>query len=182
MAVEGRDWFAVVAEGGPCPDCGLDALVVARVDLGPSLLAEARSWEDELADLAADDAAVRRRPRPETWSAVEYAAHVGDVLRIFAGRVRRCRFEDRPELGWWDHEAAAVEERYNDRPIADVRSAIADGAVALALALPRLDDPDSWERSGIRRGGERFTVDGLTRFALHESVHHRLDARRSATS
>ena len=29
---------------------------------------------------------------------------------------------------------------------------------------------------------ERFTIEGLVRFALHESVHHRLDARRSATS
>ena len=177
---EGRDWFALVAGGGPCPDCGLDAAAVARVDLGPSLLAEARSWEDDLGDLAVDDAALRRRPQPATWSAIECAAHVADVLRVFAERVRRCRAEDEPELGWWDHDAAAVEGRYAERSAADVRAAIGDGAVALALALPRLDDPAGWTRSGTRRGRECFTVDGLTRFALHESVHHRLDARKAA--
>ena len=26
--VEGRDWFVLVAGGGPCPDCGLDAAAV----------------------------------------------------------------------------------------------------------------------------------------------------------
>ena len=177
---EGRDWYALVTAGGPCPDCGLDAGAVDRADLAPSVLAEARSWEDDLADLAADDESLRRRPQPETWSAVEYAAHVADVFRIFAERVRRCRLEDDPELGWWDQDAFAVEGRYNERSAADVRAAVADGAVALALALPRLDDAASWERPGTRRGQERFTVDSLARFALHESAHHRLDARRSA--
>ena len=180
MAVEGRDWHAVVTGGGPCPDCGLDAGAVDRADLGPSLLAEARSWEDDLAELAADDEALRRRPAPETWSAIEYACHVADVLLVFAERVQRCRQEDNPELGWWDHDASVVEDRYNEQAVADVRARIADGAVALALGLPRLDDPASWQRTGTRRGRERFTIDSLARYALHESVHHRLDARRSA--
>jgi hypothetical protein len=177
---EGRDWYAVVTGGGACPDCGLDTSAVARADLGPSLLAEARSWEDDLADLAGDEAALRRRPDPVTWSALEYACHVADVLRVFAERVQRCRTEDEPDLGWWDHEATAVDDRYNERPVPEVRARIADGAVDLALALPRLDDPASWQRAGTRRGTERFTIDAIARFALHESAHHRLDARRSA--
>jgi hypothetical protein len=177
---EGRDWYALVTGGGPCPDCGLDAAAVARADLGPSLLAEARSWEDDLAELTGDDEALRRGPDPATWSALEYACHVADVLRVFAERVRRCRTGDDPELGWWDHEAAVVEERYNEQPVAGVRARIADGAVDLALSLPRLDDPAAWQRAGTRRDLERFTIDALTRFALHESVHHRLDTRRSA--
>ena len=180
MAVEGRDWYALVTGGGPCPGCGLDAAAVDRADLGPSLLAEARSWEDELADLAADDDALRHRPSPGTWSALEYAWHAGDVLHVFAERVRRMRQEADPDLGWWDQDAAAVEGRYNERPVDEVRARIADGAVALALGLPRLDDPAAWERTGTRRETERFTIDTLTRFALHESAHHRLDARRSA--
>ena len=177
---EGRDWYAVVAGGGPCPDCGLDVAAIDRADVGPSLLAEARSWEDELAELGADDAALRRRPAPDTWSALEYACHAGDVLHVFAERVRRCRQEDDPELGWWDQDAAVIDEGYNERSVAEVRERIADGAVALALGLPRLDDPASWARTGTRRGSERFTIDGLARYALHESAHHRLDARRSA--
>ena len=175
-----RDWYALVAAGGPCPGCGLDANALDRADLGPSVLGEARRWEDALGELAADDEALRRRPEPGVWSAIEYAGHVGGVLSVFAERVRRMRLEDSPELGWWDHEAAVTEDRYAERTVDEARAAIADGAVALALALPRLDDPDGWVREGIRRGGERFTVETLVRFALHESAHHRVDARQSA--
>ena len=93
------------------------------------------------ADLQADDAVLRRRPDPDTWSAIEYALHVAGVFTVFATRVRRVRLEDDPELGWWDHEASVTEERYGERSAEEARAAIADGAVALALALPRLDVP-----------------------------------------
>ncbi len=173
-----RDWYSLVQAGGPCPDCGLDVAAFGRSDLGPGVLGEARAWEDLLGEVA--DERLRRRPGADIWSALEYACHVAGVFDVFAGRVRRIRAEDEPELGWWDHEAAAVEEAYNERTIDEARSGIADAAVALALALPRLDDPDAWDRTGTRRGTERFTVEGLARFALHESHHHRRDARVSS--
>lgn len=175
-----RDWYALVTGGGTCPECGLDVSVVDRADLGPELLGEARRWEDALGAIAADAAALRRRPEPDVWSAIEYAGHVGGVFAVFAERVRRMRLEESPELGWWDHEAAVTEDGYAERTVDEARAAIADGAVALALALPRLDDPHAWERDGIRRSGERFTIETLARFALHESAHHRVDARQSA--
>ena len=31
-----RDWYELVAGGGPCPECGLDAGAVDRADLGPA--------------------------------------------------------------------------------------------------------------------------------------------------
>ncbi len=159
-----------------CPECGFDPETVDRAILAAVVMGEARRWEDLLADLATHDAALRRRPEPDIWSALEDAAHVGDALAVLAQRVARMRAEDDPDLEWWDQDAAAVEGRYNERDPGDVRVAIADGAVALALGLPRPDDPVAWERGGTRRG-ERFTVEGIARYALHESVHHRLDAR-----
>jgi hypothetical protein len=174
------DWYSLVAGGGPCPECGLDVNALDRSDLGPEILGEARRWEDALVELAHDEEAMRRRPAPDVWSAIEYAGHVAGVFAVFAGRVRQVRLEHSPELGWWDQDAAVTDDRYAERTVDEARAAIADGAVALALALPRLDDPDSWRRDGTRRGTERFTVEGLARFALHESTHHRLDAYRSA--
>ena len=56
---------------------------------------------------------VRARPAPDTWSALEYACHTRDVLSVFNRRVLLMVAEDRPELGWWDHEAAADDEAYN---------------------------------------------------------------------
>jgi 8-oxo-dGTP pyrophosphatase MutT (NUDIX family) len=50
-------------------------------------------------------------------------------------------------------------------------------AARLGEVLDALPEP-AWARSGIRRSGERFTVAGLGRFALHESHHHLADAGR----
>lgn len=176
---ERRDWFALVTRGGTCPECGVDVSSVAIADLGPLVLQEARRWDDDLAVYAGDDGALRRSPAPGRWSALEYAAHVAGVLRVFAARVATVRREYEPDLGWWDHESAAIEERYAEQAVADVRGAIGDGAVALALGLPRIDDAAEWERAGLRRGSERFRIVDLARFALHEAVHHRDDAHRS---
>jgi hypothetical protein len=176
---EGRDWYEVVFAGAPCPDCGLDVGEVAVADLAPAVLGEARRWEDLLGELAEDDAALRRRPSPDVWSAIEYAGHVAGTLDVFSVRVRRVREEERPELGWWDHETAVEEGRFAVQPAGDVRAAIADGAVSLALSLPRVDDRAAWQRIGTRRGAEVFTIEGLVRFVVHESTHHRDDAVRS---
>ena len=48
-------------------------------------------------------------------------------------------------------------------------------AEELIADLVHLDDA-GWRRAGTRRRRERFTVEGLARFALHEAHHHRLDA------
>jgi hypothetical protein len=174
------DWYGLVTGGGPCAACGLDASTVALPDLAPSILREARLWDDLLDELAADDGALRRRGEDGTWAAIEYACHIAGVFAVYAERVQRVRTEDDPELGWWDHEAAADAEDYLERAVDAAKAGIADGAVALAVGLPRVEDPASWSRAGTRRGTERFTVEGIARFALHESVHHRLDAERSA--
>ena len=41
---------------------------------------------------------MRARPDPDTWSALEYAAHLRDALRFYEDRIRRTLSEDRPQL------------------------------------------------------------------------------------
>lgn len=49
------------------------------------------------------------------WSALEYAAQVRDVLALFRNRVGSAITEEEPDFGWWTHEAAAVDEGYNEQ-------------------------------------------------------------------
>ncbi len=49
----------------------------------------------------------------------------------------------------------------------------------LAATLDQVPD-DAWERSGTRRGHERFTIADMARFSLHEGHHHLRDARKAA--
>jgi hypothetical protein len=168
-----RDWVRVVAEER-CDECGFAAVDVARAALGGAFVTEAGDWSAILTDQ--DEDALRRRRTEDCWSALEYACHVRDVLAVFTGRVNQAVVEDRAEFGWWDHEGAVSAERYNEQSPAEVAAAIASNAQRFAAVLTALDD-DAWSRFGTRRNSERFTVEGLAYFALHESRHHRNDAR-----
>ena len=101
-----------------------------------------------------------------------------DVLPLMASRVERILAEDDPELGWWDHEAAAVEDRYNEQVPVLVIEAMTANARSFAATLARVP-ADGWERSAERRPGEGITVRGIARFVLHEVIHHREDASHS---
>jgi hypothetical protein len=166
-----RDWTQVVT--GRCPDCGLDATGVPADAVAFEIVRVAEAWTAFL--LGAEDAALRTRPSPETWSPLEYACHVRDVLSLFAQRVLTTLREDEPDLGWWDHEAAVHTDGYNVQDVAGVADDLRRNAEVLAAALARVDG--GWDRRAVRRGEEPFTVAGLARFALHESHHHLADAR-----
>lgn len=169
-----RDWYAVVS-AEECRHCGLAAAAVPQDQLGTAISREGTRWAALLSERA--DHELRRRPRAEVWSALEYAAHVRDVLSLFRDRVGSAVAEAEPEFGWWDHEAAAVDEGYNQQDPPVVAAMLGEAAERLVTALPAEGDA-AWQRAGTRRGSERFTVDGLARFALHEARHHRFDAER----
>jgi hypothetical protein len=172
--VDGRDWTRSQFEA--CPDCGADAAAVDDLALGSEILREVARWGRLSA--AADPASIRRRPAEEIWSALEYACHVRDLLPVMAGRIHRMLEDDHAELGWWDHEAAALDDRYNEQVPVLVIEAMTRNARAFAAALDTVG-ADDWDRPAERRPGERFTVRGIARFVLHEVIHHRDDATRS---
>lgn len=171
---EGRDWTRMQFER--CPDCGADAAAIAESDLGAEILREIAAWGRLLA--SADPFAVRVRPSPEVWSALEYACHVRDLLPVMGDRVRRMQSEESPDLGWWDHEAAADEDRYNEQVPVLVVEAMTANARAFATVLAGVG-VEEWDRSARRRAGEHFTIAGISRFVLHEVIHHRDDASHS---
>jgi hypothetical protein len=167
-----RDWVGLVAHD-TCPECGLEASAVERNDLAGLIRGEGDAWADLL--LTRPDEELRARPEPDRWSPLEYAAHVRGALSVFADRVARALAEDDPEFGWWDHEAAAVDERYNEQDPAVVAAGLRAAANRLADAVDAVP-LGGWQRAGTRRGTERFTVEGIARYSLHEAHHHRHDA------
>lgn len=169
------DWFAVVSSGH-CDACGLTVAEGAASSIGGRLRDEAQRWSAVLRP--ADDDLVRRRPAPAVWSALEYGAHVRDVLAVFTDRVLRAMTESEPELGWWDHEAAIDDGFANESDRHAVGDDLDENAARLADVLARVSG-EQWERTATRRERERFTVELMARFVLHEVVHHRVDAERS---
>jgi len=170
--VADRDWVRVVAVER-CPECGLAASEIGTAELASRFADEAGAWGRLLG--GTEPGVLRGRPVPEVWSPLEYAAHTRDVLGVFAGRIDRVLNESHPRFGWWDHDAAVLEEDYNGQDPAAVAEAIGVNAARMAAALGAVP-ADGWNRTGERRDGEVFTVAGLGRFALHEVHHHRHDA------
>ena len=166
-----KDWTWVLDR--PCPECGLDAATLPRELLPARIRADSLAW---LSVLAAPNVGVR--PDDDTWSALEYACHVRDVDRVYAGRVSRMLSEDDPHYENWDQDATAVADRYRDSNPAEVAAELSAAGEALAALFAGVSGP-GWQRTGRRSDGASFTVDSIGRYYLHDIEHHLWDVTGS---
>jgi hypothetical protein len=121
------------------------------------------------AALAARDP--RLRPRPGTWSVLEYVCHLRDVYVSSTIRVYRVRTEDRPQLEPMLNDLRARRFRYNERDLAPVLAELADTAAGFLDEVDRVR-PRGWGRTATRLPGEERTALWLVRHAAHEGLHH----------
>jgi len=162
-----KDWTWVIER--PCPECGFDAAHYGDVDIAPAILDNAQSWPAVLARPT-----VRDRPNDSTWSPLEYAAHVRDVLAVYRERLRLMLETDDPLYPNWDQDETAVADRYNEQDPAAVGVQLGANAEDLAAALAGLDS-EQWQRAGRRSDGASFTVSSMVKYMTHDLVHHRSD-------
>ncbi len=165
-----KDWTWVVER--PCAECGFDSSAIAAHDVAVLIRDNASRWP---ALLGGD--AVRTRPDPQTWSPLEYAAHVRDVYRLFLTRLDLMLTQDDPTYPNWDQDETAVAERYNEQDPATVGQEIVASGNALADAFDAVPD-DAWQRTGRRGDGAGFTVDTFARYLIHDPVHHLWDVTK----
>ena len=161
-----------------CSECGLDYESMPVAEAITAIRGLPRRYRAPLTRLlpGEDDSVLRARPVPDTWSALEYAAHVRDVLGWYDGWVRRILAEDWPTLEGIAPDEAVVENQYNEQDPATVADELAANAEALATTLETVPE-DGWDRVGVRRGEER-SIALHARRAAHEGSHHLLDIGR----
>jgi hypothetical protein len=167
---DGKDWTWVLDRA--CPECGYDARAVRRTEVKNRFYANASAWRGPL---AAPDAALRAVPG--VWSTVEYACHVRDVHRVFAGRVAAMLSTDDPEFADWDQDRAAVTGGYAGQDPEQVAGELVAEAARVTELYGAVRD-DQWDRPGRRSNGSVFTVDSLARYHLHDVEHHLVDVSR----
>jgi len=164
-----KDWTWVLER--PCAECGFDASTFDANDASRLIRENAEAWPAVL--LRAD---VAVRPDANTWSPLEYAAHVRDVYRLGQVRIGLMLTEDDPIYPNWDQNATAVEERYGEQDPAAVSRELLEAASALAEMLDRVTG-EQWPRPGRRSDGARFTVGSFAKYVVHDPVHHLWDVR-----
>lgn len=123
------------------------------------------------------DVVLRTRPAPEVWSALEYAAHMRDVLDFYRDRITRALTEDRPQYELLNPDAVCAERKYNDEDPSQTAASLAAAERSLVALLNGLDGAQ-WARVGIGVDGDERTVRVLARRVEHEGHHHLLDVGR----
>lgn len=163
-----KDWTSVITQG--CAECGFDPNYDVATT-GERLRETVRPWGEVL---ARDD--VRERPDPGTWSPLEYAIHVRDVLNVMRGRLLLMLGQDGVEFQSWDQDEAAVQGRYH---LLDPAQIAADYATEAAITAGAFDavQGGQWQHRGSR-AGTGFTVETLAIYLLHDIEHHLQDVRR----
>ena len=159
-----KDWTWVLER--PCAECGFDPAAQGPADLPRLLHDTATTWSQVL---ARPDAA--QRPVADVWSPLEYGCHVRDVHVLFAERLRSMLDEDAPTFANWDQDATAIERDYGSQDATVVAVELVDAAGAVAGIYASVTD-DAWDRPGLRSNGDRFTVETLGSYHLHDVVHH----------
>ncbi len=164
---DSKDWTWVLRR--PCPECGLDTRSFAVAELPEMIRLNAAAWPGVL---GVPDAA--RRPRPDTWSPLEYGCHVRDVFRLYDYRLGLMLTDDDPLFPNWDQDETAVADRYGSQDPASVARELGAAADALASRFAGVRD-DQWARPGRRSDGAAFTVETFGRYFIHDPVHHLYD-------
>jgi hypothetical protein len=158
-----------------CGACGFDGSAYRASSLLAEIGALGPRWRTLLTQAGPE---LRIRPRPETWSAIEYAAHSRDITAIHVFGVEQALTGTEPTYPAIDADALI------ETAAAGYRDADPEVVVGqLEVEARRLRDlaseagADTWDR-GITIGEARSTVRRLLEHALHDSLHHLDDVQR----
>ncbi|MEY2468603.1 MAG: hypothetical protein QOF21_1301 [Actinomycetota bacterium] len=165
-----KDWTWVLE--ARCEECGFNASTVRCTDVAQALRLAVFDWGRVLIS----GADVRVRPKPDVWSPLEYGCHVRDVFRVYDGRVRRMLAEDGPHYENWDQDATAIADDYGSQDPETVAGDLASAGAHLADLFDSVEGAQ-WERTGYRSDGAAFTIDTISRYFIHDIVHHVWDVQ-----
>jgi hypothetical protein len=169
LVKDDKDWTWVLDR--PCPECGLNSRTLDRADIAPIVRSSAAAWQPVLSS-----AAVRDRPAPDVWSALEYGCHVRDVFVLFDERLLLMLTEDDARFTNWDQDETAVARRYGEQNPSAVARDLAAAGEAIADRFDTVTG-EQWDRTGSRSDGATFTVVSFARYLVHDVVHHLYDVR-----
>jgi len=163
-----------VVEHEYCEACGFDGAHYDDVLLLESLRDLGPRWQTLLAAAGPE---LRVRPKPEVWSAIEYAAHSRDITALHVYGVEQALTHDEPDFpsigGDLVDSAAGT---YGDANPDEVAAELTAQASLLA-ELARDAGSDTWSR-GLTIGDSRIDIRRLVEHALHDSMHHLRDVER----
>ncbi|MGZ4677646.1 MAG: DinB family protein [Acidimicrobiia bacterium] len=160
-----------------CPDCGFVWAAVPDEEMAPRILDGARS----IAAIVQTSPDAATRPAAARWSALEYGAHVRDVLLHVRDRVVIALVEDDPEFKPLYREERVELGLYADDDPETVATELTAAARLFTRTLGRVDDDqlDRPCRYSYPAPATR-SVRWMAQQVVHEVEHHLGDVRDDA--
>ncbi len=158
-----KNWTLVLEEG--CAECGFQ----------PGYPYEDN--ESRIKNLVAPTHAafeqenLTQRPQKNTWSPLEYLAHISEVCEVMVQRLNLMVTQDSPTFPNWDQDAAAIEQQYNRQNPEDVERKLLQNLEDSARLFGSIP-PEHRQHRGLRGNGAAFTVQTLAEYFVHDLEHH----------
>jgi ketosteroid isomerase-like protein len=181
FAIDTDAMLTVLAEPPmTCPECAFVWATVPVEDVGARIQAGAEAIAAMLR--AGTEEAVSTRPAPEVWSALEYAAHVRDVLYHVRDRVVIGLAENSPVYKPLYRDVRVDAGLYRDERPDVVATELELAAALFVRSYAVLSDEQLARPVVVAFPTDQVrTISWLGRHVVHEVEHHRDDAARSAS-
>lgn len=165
-----------------CSECGFDGLTITATNAERTLRGLGPRYKEALAlqDGEDPDILLRRRPDARTWSALECAAHMRDVIALWGWGLHQALTKEHPELPDPDPDLpdrTASESSYNSQDLLKVVEDLSANADRIARKAANIAG-DAWDRA-VTFGNLDMTTLAIVRKVAHEGHHHLLDIGRS---
>jgi hypothetical protein len=158
-----------------CAECGFDGTRLTVADAITALRSMGRRWHEVFADVPGDR--LRRRPAPDVWSPLEYAAHTRDVLDLIGSGLAAVLDGNHPSYPNVEPEKDAPDHGWNDLDPAAVLDELSAAAERIADRAGRAL-PEHWERTADMNGTET-DAGWILRHAVHDASHHLRDVQKA---
>ncbi|RIK40596.1 MAG: hypothetical protein DCC55_14455 [Chloroflexi bacterium] len=105
------------------------------------------------------------------WTALEVLCHLRDYDEIFYQRACLMLEQEYPHLPGYDHEALAIERRYNEQDFRQVYDDLVRSRQRLVEFFQGLTE-SQWARAGVHPERGHFTMtDACVQVGTHEALH-----------
>ncbi|MDJ0751970.1 MAG: DinB family protein [Ardenticatenaceae bacterium] len=105
------------------------------------------------------------------WTILEVVCHLRDFEEIFLGRAQKMIQENHPDLGRYDHEAMAIDRKYNEQSIPEAWEDLVSRRERFVAFFEGLSE-NQWAATGDHPERESFSMlDALMQVGLHDTNH-----------
>jgi hypothetical protein len=163
-----------------CEECGFSYESLSATDAPDTLRGFGQRYRIPMTrGLKGEDlgALLRAHPIGDTWSALEYACHVRDVLAVQAERIGHALEQEGFYAEPMRRDDLVTERDYNAQDPIEVADDLGANADVLAGVFADLS-PEDWDRTLVYHADGERTLLWVAQHTVHEGEHHLLDIGR----